>query len=393
VVSGPLIGAFTLRATVRGTNVEVISPAVGVRGAKASNRGFSLQCTPINVNALSSALPPTPADVTCTVKLVDRFGNPIGTGASVYLRSEAGAVPFAVATKAYNPAGPNPDEGTVTFTFSTTGVFPPLDVPPLAADAAQWPRVRAAEPVHMDGALVRNARDGLVTILAYIRGEEFFQDDNANGTRDGSEMFVDQGEPFVDANDSGTWESGEAYDDEAPADGQWNAPNGTWDSSTAIWTETRLLYSGFGGSGAATGFRIEPAVFGPIAVGSSTVLKVYAADPNGNVPWNQAALSYTFNGSRGSLSASGQPTKVQDGFGFDIERRLISAADAKDCTAATPICVWRFLFYTWSDGYIGDLRVLGAATPPTDAAANVTIDGKLNGAGPELGASAAGTVE
>ena len=36
------------------------------------------------------------------------------------------------------------------------------------------------------------------------------------------------GEPFVDVN----------------KDGQYNGPNGQWDSSTVIWAETRILYSG-----------------------------------------------------------------------------------------------------------------------------------------------------
>jgi hypothetical protein len=351
-----------------------------------------LQCSPVNVGAYTTALPPTDIDVTCTVTLVDRFGNPIGTGASVYLRSEAGKVSFSVATKAYNPQSTNSEEGTASFVFNTKGVFPAQDVPPLAAAPAQWPRARQAEPSQPDGALVRNPRDGLVTLLAYIRGEEFFQDDNSNGTRDGSEMFVDQGEPFVDANDSGVWEPGEAYVDEAPADSQWNAPSGVWDSSMVIWTETRLLYSGFSGSGAGAGFRFSPDVFGPVPVGGNAVLKVYAADPNGNIPHKDVAFTYTFTGMRGSLHSS-QPTKIPDGFGFDLERRMISAADGTDCTAATPICHWKMLFYNWSAGYIGDVKVLGATTPSLDPPTGATVDGKMLNAGPELNTSATGTIE
>lgn len=79
------------------------------------------------------------------------------------------------------------------------------------------PFVDADTDPTMDGYDYRefNPRDGWVTVIAYTRGEESFQDLNGNGIYDfPSDSFVDNGgEPFIDANDNGIWDRKETFVD------------------------------------------------------------------------------------------------------------------------------------------------------------------------------------
>ncbi len=396
VESGSYTGAFTVRATIAGSMFNADSTVIGLRGARPSNRGFSLQCAPVNIPAYISPTPPQAISVTCNLKLVDRFGNPIGTGAPVYMRAEAGAIPFSTETKAFS-GGAALDEGTGTATFSTVGVWPPQDVQPLPIDAAQWPKPRDAEPLVMDGALKYNPRDGLVSVIAYIKGEEYFQDDNSNGTRDANEMFIDQGEPFVDSNDNGTWDAGEPYVDDAPTDGMWNAPNGVWDATTTIWTEARILYTG-----RATAVTFNPTTFGTLKIGLPTAtdvtktVYVSASDKNVNLPTaNGTSVTCGFMAERGTMSASPAPS-YPDSYGFGVERWLVSAADGKECTSATPVCRYATLFFDWRQGALGIAKLVGPLPPTTPymtspVSANLKCDVVVQGV--TISGNATGLVE
>jgi len=353
VSAGKVIGAFTVKATVIPGLVEVESPTIGIRGAKPANKGFSLTCSPVNVGAYVSPTPPKAFDVNCNVKLVDRYNNPVGTGTSVNFKAEAGSIPNSIATKAYQATGSNTDEGEGTVVFSTVGAFPPVDVDPLPADAAQVPTPREAEPTYPDGVLTRNPRDGLVTIIAYVRGEEFFADDNNNGTRDPDEQFVDQGEPFVDSNDNGVRDPGEVYIDEAPADGQWNPPNGVWDDETSIWVETHVLY---------TGIPAYPTIIPTgwsLHVGEVLLLDSYFPDINGNRPQaSGTSFAISHQISKGTVSLNS--TTILDGYGFGLDRLLVDATTKLPCSPTSQICRWSTLFTTWSLGYCVSGTIKGA---------------------------------
>lgn len=231
VQSGVTLGVFVVTATVVGTNppLQAKSPAIGVRGVTPANRGFSLQCATKNLAAYIDPLPPHPLKTSCVITLVDRFNNPVGKPTTVNLKVEAGAIPSSVQSAPFNPAGSNTDEGKATVDFSTVGTFPPVDVTP-----------QATEPSGPSG----NQRDALVTVLAYVAGEEAFDDNNSNGQWDPGENFIDQGEPFVDANDNNVWDPGEFYADVAPSNGKYDPPNKVWDKQTTIWTTTYILYTG-----------------------------------------------------------------------------------------------------------------------------------------------------
>ena len=376
VSAGPVIGAIVVKAVAIPNRVQVDSANIGIRGAKVSNQGFSLACDLVNIGVYASASPPAAYNVNCRVKVVDRYNNPVGTGTTVNFKVEAGNIENAVATKAYSPTGNNADEGTGVVRFNTTGgTFFPVDVEPLLADPNQSPVPREEEPQGPYGNLIGNPRDGLVTIIAYTRGEEWFDDTNSNGIRDPGEQFIDQGEPFVDSNDNGVRDAGETYIDEAPADGQWNGPNGTWDNNTSIWTETRILYTGR--PSALDGrVYITPAEFSPrcpdgVAKGGITYVSMYFADDFFNRP-QAAGTSFvsSHTASKGSIKVLS--SGLLDSYGFGMERRLLNSSNGV-CVSSSPICQWRMLFTTWARGYVSDAEIKGAPTTDTQGCQNDNV--------------------
>jgi hypothetical protein len=394
VSAGLTIGAFVVHATAIPGKVEVDSPTIGIRGAKPSNDGFSLKCDLVNIAAYVSADPPAAFEINCKVKVVDRFNNPVGTGTAVNFKSEAGNITTSVNTTAYLPTGSNTAEGEGTAIFKTRGgTFFPVDVLPLEEMPAQFPFPRYKEPRIFEGQLERNPRDSLVTIIAYTRGEEHFSDDNNNGVRDLSEQFIDQGEPFVDGNDNGVRDDGETYIDEAPADGRWNGPNGTWDKDTTIWTEVFILYSGRPAAQNSVlmvdGFSYPPqhtTFSGPcgsgVQKGSIVTINGYFADAYYNRP-QAASTTFQIAHTAGKGGVASLISGLQDGYGFGIERRKLNPVDGKDCTPSTKVCNWRTLFYKWGYGYVGDFVVRGAS--PTDVTPcqsdTVSITGSVIGQG------------
>jgi hypothetical protein len=109
--------------------------------------------------------------------------------------------------------------------------------------------------------------DGLVTIVALVKGQECFNDVNGNGVFDSAnaasefdaavtQTVCDQGEPFINANDNtnanGTpkFDANEIFVD-VDGDGSWDGPNGVWDGPagatgalTTIWKSITMAFSG-----------------------------------------------------------------------------------------------------------------------------------------------------
>ncbi|HMJ56004.1 MAG TPA: hypothetical protein VK540_28230 [Polyangiaceae bacterium] len=238
--SGTLQGAaiVTITATAGGQTkrIDVSSPIVG---AKVSGRNVSIECTPRNVPAFVDtdcirSRVDTPFK--CTVTLGDRFNNEVGVSTTVKYQSEAGIVGPPPTT----PMFPSPDLGKATGTVGTVGGVLPLDVFPMPGEYSY----AFADACHPSGPTpVHNPRDGIVSVIAMMTGEEGFIDKNGDGTYNQGEPFIDLPEPFVDANDNGVQDSGEFFQD-LNQDLRWNAANGSWDASTTLWTETRIVYTG-----------------------------------------------------------------------------------------------------------------------------------------------------
>ncbi len=219
--------------------------SVAPSGAKASGANFAITCSPRNIPALAEhncGISLVDAPFTCVAILKDRFNDVLADATPVMFVSETAAVGQIVTTPAYDPTAGGDSQmglGIAVQGFNTLGSGLPFDVD---ADTT------AGEPsvVHgLDGCGVRthNPRDGIVTIIAIADGEEAFWDVNGDGSYEVGEPFVDLGEPFVDQNDNGKYDVGEWFLD---VDGNkaWTPPNGVWNASTKIWTQTVVVYTG-----------------------------------------------------------------------------------------------------------------------------------------------------
>ncbi len=251
LVSGRVAANVTIRATVEQNGLSGDSPAIPIVGVHPNWGGFVLKCDLYNVGAFldtDGINSRVMLDIPCRAKLKDRFGNPVGLSTAVSFRSEAGAITASVNSVPQDfsgGAGTSADAtvGDVTALFHTFGVLP-MDVPP-----AEGVDNIADEPVlnpNFGGNV--NPRDGLVTIIAFVSGEEWFNDENGNGEYDPGEQFVDLAEPFVDYDDNGVRDPYEPFidlpDESGNYNGVWDQGNGRWDRNTTIWTETRIMYTG-----------------------------------------------------------------------------------------------------------------------------------------------------
>ncbi|MDP1826365.1 MAG: hypothetical protein Q8L48_24065 [Archangium sp.] len=385
VTSGNSIGSFSVTATVI-PGISASSPTIGVRGAKPANRGFSFQCPKVNLAAYRDTPPPLVIPATCTVILVDRNNNPIGAGTTVQFLAEAGNIQNSTPTTAFvPPLGTNEGRGTVMFT--TSGDFPAADVSPLTALPTQFPFPRLAEPSRIDGSLTRNPRDGLVALIAYTDGEEWFSDSNSNGVRDGTEQFIDQGEPLVDNNDDDVWNVGETYID-VDNNGAWTGPNGVWNSSTKIWTKAYLLYTDLVDPSSA--FYI-PSTFDVPRATTQTV-DYFARDLNLNNVEMTSTATLSRTGTRGTVTW--QTFLGLDGFSFQIEpRRLTNATGDGDCLPATQVCQYRTAFGIWSIGPIGRITIVGMPVADMNPPETFSITIRTTTLGTQVQTSVSGTVQ
>lgn len=374
VAAGNAIGTFNVTATVIPVTVTATSTTIGVRGAKPSNQGFDFSCNTVNTPAYVSNTPPAPYDITCTFRLVDTTNNPVGTGTPVYFKAEAGSIPNSVASTAFSTTGGNPNEGRGSVTFSTQGTWPPSETEPFAADPAQYPMAREAEPSYLDGSITRNPRDGVITIIAYVRGEEYYDDNNSDGSWDVGERFYDMGEAFVDSNDNNVWDLGEILVDDAPANGVWDAPNGVWDSSTTIWSEAKIVATGRAAAGLASvegnpGFGDCGSGLGKTEV---AYLSGYLPDLNLNRLFAGSTFSFTETFTKGTFVIHSNNLGL-DGYGFDIEWLWVDSMTGLACTPASDACVRKSALGSWSAGYAGIVKATGTALTDMTACAQGTV--------------------
>jgi Bacterial Ig-like domain (group 1) len=255
--SGNSVGVAIVRAVVTATrnstrSVDANHPGTPIVGGKPSDRGLTVDCVRKNLGALHATPPPRKnITTTCTAKLVDRFGNPVGLSTPVQWYPEAGSISSPVNSKAQTGSTPSGDTGEADTIFNTDGAFPPYAVTPLSGEKFDGSATDPNDP---------NPRDMAVTVIAVVAGEEDFADGSGtttvkNGQWDPGEWFVDLGEPLVDRNDNGVWDPGEDFidteridcaDPSKPAtrNGKWDGPNGCWDGNTQIWRAIHLVYTG-----------------------------------------------------------------------------------------------------------------------------------------------------
>jgi hypothetical protein len=259
---------------------SVISPVISFAGTNSSSRQLTFQCGSWSGEAsgLHHALGAwdearsliAGVKVNCIAHVGDRNGDGI-EGAQVSFLTEAGTIgPTATsltdvvgnAQVLYKTSLPLPqDVDPGEFTWNPTNdathtgeYLAPLwmqpflwEQNPLAAHGtpaqpqSNRPEPQRADPIRPNK--INNPRDNLVALIAVTSGEEAFSDDNNNGQWDTGEAFVDLTEPFVDNNDNGTWDAGERFVD-TNGNGRWDGKNGVHDTSTLIWVQERILWTG-----------------------------------------------------------------------------------------------------------------------------------------------------
>jgi hypothetical protein len=401
--AGTEVGVTSISSTLTATGA-IASHPVAVRGAKPSASGFYFHCAQANLPVYTTT--DMHQTTTCTVRLSDRFGNRVGVPTPVFFAAEAGAISASAMTQAFDPTKPtDPGEGSVTVTFSSDfgNGFMPVDTTPLAASAGQFPFARVAEP--SSGAF--NPRDQFVTIIAMVRGEEAFVDANHNGAYDPGELFVDEGDPYIDSNDNNQYDSAtEVRFCEAANCSSYHGPNGVWDANTTIWAPTWVVFTGYG----------SPVVSSP----SPNCLDYVGNDlktPTGAVvfagfldQWlNPPATGTTFAIVPAPISSQpglkvtilGNSSPALDGWGsmgllhVNFDWIQVAGSDAVNgntaCTLAnttTGACVQKLVFYNWDNGVRTSAEIDNTNKTPAAVAATPP-GGHACGATPTAGAQLA----
>lgn len=370
VNTGSDVGSFTVTATVL-PGVAATSPSFGVRGAKPTNNGFVLQCDKTTMSAYTAPTPPLPITANCQVTVVDRVGNYVGLATDVSFRAEAGAIPASAQTPEFSPMNSS-TEGRASVVFNTVGPFPADDVPPLTAQPSQFPGALEGEPSRVDGLRTRNPRDGLVVIIAWTRGEEWFRDDDGNGVQNGNEPFVDQGEPFIDTNDNDVFDGNDTAFN-VDGNGVYNGPNGVWDADTYVWTKAYVLYTDRSAFSTFSA-RLPAAIPFNVPLGGMQTFDVWMPDLNRNRIEVGSTVDFVRTATKGTVTGTWFNTGL-DGFGFDFEPRLLTnQAGTANCPSATAkICVYKTRFGQWYDGYLGYLTIQGAPSTDTSPTQNESI--------------------
>ncbi|MEM6731786.1 MAG: hypothetical protein AAF658_09525 [Myxococcota bacterium] len=198
----------------------------------ADQLGFSFTCDRKNVGAFVEGRPPI--EIECRLIARDQFGNDLPF-VPVQLFAEAGEL-FDRPATASSPR-------TIVHRIPSTLNGFPRDVTPGPEEQTLSLVEVGGSPI--PGALESNPRDGLVTLLAVVRGHEAYFDANGNGTYDVGETFCDEGEPFLDVDDDGTYNPNiDSACCDSNGNGQVDGRNSRWDSNVLIGRMTHVLWTG-----------------------------------------------------------------------------------------------------------------------------------------------------
>lgn len=290
--SGTVAGPCTIIASATptgGTTISSSTSQISIGGGLASHTHFTMASSKRNIEGLGWAN----IKATISAFLADRFGNyNVLTGTSVSFYTEAGGIDRSAVTDA---------TGALSVEFRTQNPEP-TDV---AIDTWEQTLITnlnakyTALSLATDGS-VDHPRDGWVTIMASVRGEETFLDANANGVYDDDELHIDIGEPFYDNNDDrlrddGTSDAFELFID-TNGNGIYDGPDGSWSSDITIWDDIKIAYTG-----PPSYIVIEPTTF-TIATGAVQTFNVMVADKNLNTLISGTTITIT--ATKGTLAGS-----------------------------------------------------------------------------------------
>jgi hypothetical protein len=197
--------------------------------------------------------------VPVTVRLSDRYHNPVLDGTAVAFYTTGGQIVGSCTT-----AG---GACSVNWTSSAPRPLANSDNPPLL------------EP-------------GRSTILATAIGEEAFTDNNASGFYQSGDPFQDFGEPWDDANQSSSYDLGEYFLD-YNRNGKWDGGSGSFVGITCTGTTP--------GSSCTSGTLALGA--SELMIMSSSTAQIYNITPGGGLTGSGSGLTIT-HGQSGSITFS-----------------------------------------------------------------------------------------
>lgn len=287
--SGSVAGPVTIVGTTFVQNsdgnlipISAQSSVISIGGGVPSAKRFAVAVKDRNIGGWNCQNVST--DI--TAYLADRFGNyNILKGTTVSFVSEAGL--------AIDTANVTLDENGIATVVARTqrpALFSgPEDVKPLS-----WEDQVRSHAASVYGLGINHPRDGLCSVLVYVRGEELFNDTNANGIYDAGETFDDtEDDPFIDYNDNALYDGPGSIDPQeiyidAAGNRRWDGKNGTWDAEKIISTNDRILITSrpyVKWSLTSPGFTVPN--------GGSAPLSLIVCDVNGNPPPAGTKLTVT----------------------------------------------------------------------------------------------------
>jgi hypothetical protein len=216
VTSGTIATTVRVAATVAGSGISTQSDQLTITTGIPDQDSVSLSVETLNPDAWAFDGTADPV----TIRLSDRFNNPVPDGTAVTFTSEGAQIGSQCLTT----------DGACSVIWTSQNPRP---------------------------------ANGRVTVLATATGEESFVDVNGNGTFNAGDTFTDIGEPFRDDDESGTRQANEPFLDFGGANTA--SPNGSHDGPNG-------LFNGLLCTGASCG------VASTVAVSGSGVISMSGCD-------------------------------------------------------------------------------------------------------------------
>ncbi|MFO1378141.1 MAG: hypothetical protein U1F14_14180 [Steroidobacteraceae bacterium] len=313
VQAGTVATTVRVTARVRSTQISTQSNQLTITTGIPDSDSLSLAVEKSNVEswAIDGVVVPV------TVRLADRFNNPVPDGTAVTFTTEGGRIDGQCLTAT---------------TSSESGVC-----------SVNWV---SSEP---------RPANGRVTIIATAIGEESFSDTNGNGALDAGENFVDEGEPFRDDNEDGVYQAGVESFYDFNNNGLRDSPdslfNGVLCRDTARCDATKAS-AGIGrrhliimSDGNAAQFSSAPASIDVSATSPQNV-DITVRDLNGNpMPVGTTVSASTSNGSVGprttytvpnTTAAAGSSINGVTLFRFSVSHDTTSSDGTLSITVKSP---------------------------------------------------------
>jgi len=201
--------SVTATATLNGVTQSTQSNNLSISTGIPTTNGFSFGPECPNIEAFDIY----GAKSVVTVRLADRYNNPVADNTAVSFTAEGGKI----------------DGQCTTMTTNTES----------GACSVNW--------------ISQNPRpaNGRVTLLATTIGEDSFVDANSNGFYDAGESYTDKGEPFEDDNEDGVYEPGEHLLDvnnNGVQDGSYGSFKGITCNGTSPTSTCTLTTAAIGGN-------------------------------------------------------------------------------------------------------------------------------------------------